>query len=383
MLSREQILELELFDGGAVPALSVYLDTGPERQVKRSYRIVFKDLVKATRDRLGKIEQENLEKEVERAQAWLEEQEPRGNGLALFSCEPEKLWQASFLPFTVQDHLAFEPSADVGPLLEIMEDFERTAVVLVNKERARIFTIAQGEIEESKTHEDFVPPKNRRSIYEKHHQAHVYWHLKHVVEQLNVLFQSRSFDRLILAGPEEVTSELRRILPRSLASRLKATTSHLAVSATPAEVLESTLEIERQIEQQAETDLVHELLEIAGAGGLATMGVDQTLEAIWLDEILTLVVAEGSHPNGSECENCGWLQQGHREICPVCAADMHPIHDVGHRAMARAHLQAASVEVVHGKAAQTLRDRGAELAAFLRFKAPASSDSAEAGSNGS
>jgi hypothetical protein len=46
MLTRERIEELEEFDGGCARVLSVYLNTEPARQARRSYRIVFEDLVK-------------------------------------------------------------------------------------------------------------------------------------------------------------------------------------------------------------------------------------------------------------------------------------------------------------------------------------------------
>jgi hypothetical protein len=52
MVTQEQIEELEAFDGGGARVLSVYLDLNPERQVRRSYRIVFEDLLKESRERL-------------------------------------------------------------------------------------------------------------------------------------------------------------------------------------------------------------------------------------------------------------------------------------------------------------------------------------------
>jgi peptide subunit release factor 1 (eRF1) len=47
---------------------------------------------------------------------------------------------------------------------------------------------------------------------------------------------------------------------------------------------------------------------------------------------------------------------------------MASLHDVFHRAMGRAREQAASVEVVHGAAAQRLQETGVGLGAFLRYR---------------
>jgi peptide subunit release factor 1 (eRF1) len=47
---------------------------------------------------------------------------------------------------------------------------------------------------------------------------------------------------------------------------------------------------------------------------------------------------------------------------------MASLHDVFHRAMARARDQAAGVELVHGAAAQLLKQTGGGLGAFLRYR---------------
>jgi len=52
MLTPEQIERIEAFDGQGARMLSVYLDVDPASQVRRSYRIVFEDMVKDARERL-------------------------------------------------------------------------------------------------------------------------------------------------------------------------------------------------------------------------------------------------------------------------------------------------------------------------------------------
>src|SRR5258705_484231 len=85
-----------------------------------------------------------------------------------------------------------------------------------------------------------------------------------VARRVAVALRAREFDRLILAGPEEPTSELRRLLPRALAQRLVAVIP-AEVFASDAEILAKTLEVERQMERELEDGLLEELFEIAGA----------------------------------------------------------------------------------------------------------------------
>ncbi|HXG04898.1 MAG TPA: Vms1/Ankzf1 family peptidyl-tRNA hydrolase, partial [Candidatus Binatia bacterium] len=297
MLTPEQVEALRAFDPRGSRVLSVYLDLEAVRQGRPAYRVVFEDLVRAARERLDEETRSALAEEAARVRAWLDDRDPGGKGLALFACSPRGLWQVHRLGVRVRDHLAFEPVPDVAPLLELFDEYERYAVTLVDKEHARLFTVFLGEIEESEAFADFVPGKHdqggwSQARYQRHHEAHVYWHLKRVVERLAGLARRRHFDRLVLAGPEEATSELRRLLPRPLARRLAAVI-RAEMTAGDREILDKTLAIEQRLEREAEERLVEQILDQAGPGGRATLGVEATLEALSADAVQTLVVAPG------------------------------------------------------------------------------------------
>jgi peptide subunit release factor 1 (eRF1) len=376
MLTRERIEQLEAFDAGRARVLSVYLNTDPARQARYSYRTVFQDLVKQAREPLDEQARAALASEVARVEAWLEGREQRGNGVAAFVCTPHGLWQAYHLPIAPPDHVAFASRPDIAALLEIVDDYERYAVALVDKQRARLFAVFLGEIEESEAFEDEVPGKHpeggvSQSHFLHHHELHVYWHLKRVARRLVQLFHRRPFDRLILAGPEKATSELRRLLPRALAHRVVAEI-RAEISADKREILDRTLEVERRVEGDVEQRLLDEVADLAGGRGLGIIGLKETLEALWLGEVQALVVAEGPDVAGGECRNCGRLEMGSGATCAACGNSLVPVPDLLHRAMARTLEQAGSVEVVHGDAARRLRDEGGGLAALLRFRLPAS-----------
>ena len=371
MVTREEIEQLEGFDGQGARVLSVYLDLDPATLVRRSYRIAFKDLVKDTRERLDEAARTQLSAEVERVQDWLDGQPPQGKGLSVFSCGPRQLWRAEFLAVRVTNHLTFEPTPDVAPLLAVLDEYDRYAVAAVDKEKARLLIVFAGAIEEREQFKDFAIPKHdggglSQANYQRHHEAHVYWHLKRVAQRLAELFRRRPFDRLILAGPEEVTAELRRVLPHALERRVAAVVPAKVV-ASEHELLERTLEVERRIEREAEERLLQELLDRAGPGGRGVLGVRPTLDALWADLVQTLVVARGVHGEGSECTNCARLDPGRVETCPTCGKAMRPLHDLFHRAMARVVEQAGSVEVLHGAAERRLMEAGGGLGALLRY----------------
>ena len=116
-----------------------------------------------------------------------------------------------------------------------------------------------------------MPPKHEQggfsqARYQRHHEAHVHWHLERVVQRLAELFRQRRFDRLILAGPEEATSALRRLLPRALAHRLAAVIP-AQLTWGEAEILTKTREVEWQIEREFEERVLQEVLDEAGPAG--------------------------------------------------------------------------------------------------------------------
>jgi peptide chain release factor subunit 1 len=372
MLTQEQIKQLEAFDGQDNHVLSVYLDLDPASWVRRAYLIAFEDLAKAARARvLGEPAETALSSEAERVKTWLESHPPHGKGLAVFTCAPRGLWRAEVLGVRVMNHLAFDPRPDVAPLLRLVDEYERYAVAVVDKQKARLFSVFLGEIEETEElKEHDVPSKHdqggvSQAKYQRHHEWHVYGHLKRVGQRLADLFRRRRFDRLVVMGPEEAASELRRLLPRALAHRVVAVVPG-QLFASDREILDKTLEIERRVERQVEEAVITELLDLVGPTGRAILGVRPTLAALWTDQVQTLVVAHSIRGDGSECPNCERLDPGRIERCPTCGTTMRPVHDLFHRAMARAVEQAGSVEVVHGLAEKRLMEVGGGLGALLR-----------------
>ncbi len=378
MIRTADLERLAAANGGRHGVLSVYLNLAPARQLRRSYRTAFNDLVKRLEEQLDSERRAAFQAEVARVWRYLDTEPPRGQGLALFSCAPLDLWQAYHLPVPVADDLRFGPTPYVGPLLDVLDEYERFAVALVDKEKARLFSVFMGEIEEERELFDVVPGRHdqggwSQANYQRHHEMHVHWHLKRVAEALATLFRRRPFDRLVLAGPEEATSELRRLLPRPLRGRLVGTIPAETFMGE-AEILRRTLEIERQLEREAEERIVGELAELTAAGGRATCGADATLDAIGQGEVRRLVVAEDTRFPGTECPQCGRLaragygaeaREGAR--CPLCGTELIILDDVVERATERVLDEKGTVEVVHAAAARRLMQECGGLGAFLRW----------------
>jgi peptide chain release factor subunit 1 len=334
--------------------------------------------LKPVRERLKGREQrherEALKKEEERVQQWLSSEPPQRRSVAVFSCKPRDLWETHFFAVPVRDHLAYEPKPHLAPLLEILDEYERYAVAVVDKRNARILSIFLGEIEDRQDLKDFVPGKHdqggwSQARYQRHHEAHVDRHLRRVVDWLIDLYRRRGFDRLILLGPEEPVSALKPLLPEDLASRTAATVS-AETSIADAQVLELIRDVQTDVERGAEERLVNEVLDYAAAGGRGAAGIGPVLDAIILGDVQRLLVAEGTQVSGGECPKCGLLQNGSVSACPSCGNELDRVSDLVERMIQRTLDQDGSVEIVHGAPAERLRAKAEGAAALLRFPIP-------------
>ena len=373
VVTRDALDRLATFEPGDARVLTAYLDVSPERRARRTWAIVLKDLAHDVREGLGKHDRQQLDAEIARARDWLDSETPGGRGVAIFSCTSCDMWEAYFLPEVERDELTFGPVPHLAPLIDIVDEYERYAVAHVDKQRARLFTVFMAQIEETRAFEDEVPGKHDQGgpsqlKYQRDHEKHVLWHLKRVVEELSELLERRSFDRLVVAGPEEATRELRTLLPSDLASRLVDVIPMESDAGLP-RILDATLEIERRVERQEEDALVTELLEAVGARGHGSCGVADTLQALQLGAVHTLVLSDDLRVSGSDCPNCGWLQEGSADACPICGTSMRTDVDIADIAARRTLETAGGVEVVHEDAARRLTERCGGMGAVLRFRA--------------
>lgn len=340
--------------------LSAYLDTSPVRTDKQAYLIAFRDGCKTIRADLDAREQAAFEQAVRQAERTLASTILAGHaGLAVFTSGANDYNFAVPLPRRVTDEVAWGSRPLIGPLDEVLVECQRVAVALFDKERTRILSIFFGEIEEKHTIVDDVPGKQAtggwfalaQSRYARHHEDHVLRHAKRTIRELTALHQERPFDRLLLGGPAEATALLRQHLPRPLRARLAGTLS-VELFASDAVVLRAALAAADLIERREEQEAVEELLDAATTPH-TTLGLRQTLEALYERRIHRLFVADSFGGTGGECPACGRLVPG-PERCPLCGTPTQALGDLRERIVDLTEHQGAHVEFVSGPAATLL-----------------------------
>jgi peptide chain release factor subunit 1 len=358
------------------PVLSVYLDVDQSKagNLKRRFEASLKEMLRSIETGLSENQSKHFSADAERARLFVADLEPRAKGLILFCDESENFFWTREIHAAVRNKARWSDTPYIVPLLEILDEYERYGVVLVDKAHARLFTVFMGEIAE---HYDALAPASVRRIKspgtdhllsEKRFQSkadtHVHWHLKHVAETLDQWVDRYAIDRLLLGGPVEATGELQHLLSKRVRARVVDQLS-LPVKASANQVLEETLRVERQVERQMEKQVVEQL--IAGeAHHPSTLGLDATLRALAEERIWRLVYADGFSPRGGQCVNCAMLYAGVGGSCDYCGAAIKPVDDLLERMVERAVEQDGKVEEVFDEAAVRLQQAGG-IAAVLRF----------------
>jgi len=359
------------------PVLSVYLDTNQADavNVSRGFEVVFRNMLRDVKQPEDKDKQKQLKEDAERVLRFLDDYRDTKRALVIFADASQDFFWVRELNVDVRNSLSWRDKPYVRPLLELMDEHERYGVVLTDRRHARLFTIFLGEIEEEVeafvladvTHRETAGTDHLRSQMNLQRKAdlHARWHLKEVAQTMTGLAGRHQFDRLILAGTVEATSELYGLLPKALRARVVRKIA-LPVDTNPAQVLSETLKIEFEVERQHELDLVEQLITAAKKKQKAVLGLDETLLALQEWRVWQLVFTEGLNLRGSECTNCAALLADEAEPCAYCGQPVRAVDDLIQLAAERVFDLEGKLEQVSGPAAARLKEVGS-IGAVLHF----------------
>jgi peptide subunit release factor 1 (eRF1) len=381
--------EIERFDPSGHEALTLYLNSNPSRESGSNLRAQLQDVMRPIRSALaGEEGAGRLEAALEAGVAAIAELKRTPRALAIFSCPPRRFTRAVPLPEPVAECAHWGRELYLKPLLAALDEHELTLVALVDREKARLFQVFLGEIEEvadivggSRKHAEAGGAQRRftggiagwsirigygESKIQRHDELLLRRHLEDVVDAIQHVNQSAPADRILLGGIPETVSELRLLLPKRLRSRARVAL-HTPVDAPEARVLADVLEAQGAFERASENELVEALMERDAAH--ACFGVAAVSEAVFDGRVHKLVYSSSADPSGAECVSCGWLTPGAASgACPRCGGGLQERPDLIDRLASRVLHAGGRVEAVSGPAAERLATSEG-VAALLRHSA--------------
>ena len=320
-----------------------------------------------------------LEREHDRILDFLKDYAPRGRGVIIYSSTPGDIWEVLPLDVMVPSQVSVGSSPNTAVLAQVMEEYPRMAVLMLDGGDARIYSAEQGSESESDRQSTELPSRHAQggwaqARYERHVEFHHAMHLKSVAEKLEGMYQERPFDRLVIVGAERAAKEFEALLPERIRRRLIGKLTANFKQESDSEILDRARALREEDERASELALVERITELADAKGRGTLGIDETLQALTEGRVDTLLVAEGVTKAGTACLSCDYFAASRFSRCPACSEiDVEELTDAIEQAIEYAIANGSRVNVVFGGAREMLLSRGG-IGALLRYAVPPTSD---------
>jgi len=376
MISEDQVRALAGHRGSCV-VTSCYLDVDGRHHPRHAdYETQLDHLLREAREKavaFGPEAVRSVAADLERISAWVRAGFDRSHvrGLAFFACSADGFFDVVESPLPVSNEIVVNHTPHVRPLESILQAYERFAVVLVDRQRTRLFRFELGELTEHTEVFDAVPrggdqaghpgQGSRSAHVQRHSEEVAHRHLKHAADVAFTELQGHPVDHVILGGPHEIVAEFEGHLHPWIAQRVAA---RLVISAAagPDEVRQAALSVEAAVTRRDEAALVGRLRDAVGTGA-GVAGLAATLAALVERRVDLLLISDGYEPEGWRCPSCRYLGPIGRR-CPVCANPMDLVDDVVEEAVEEALTNKCRVRMVRENADLDVLGR---IGALLRF----------------
>ena len=370
VITEASIKDLASFQSAETPVVSCYLDVDGRRHIRpKDYLLELESLKKQL---IASHPGQNFDADLALMSDYVATHLDRHGvrGLAMFSCAAKKYWKAIRLPVSVSNRLSVSQSPVVAPLEAIVHTLEPLGVLLVDRQRARMFVFQFGEVvERTELFEALPRDYDRRDDAsrgsrerEQHHVDELaHQHFRHSAEAVFRLFQHRGFGRLSIGATDEVYSAVEHELHPYLRERL-APRIHVPVSANETDIAKAAFDIERVVEREREDAAVAKLRDAIGSGNKGTVGLGSVLGALNERRVATLLVSNGFEESGWLCA-CGALAMKGPK-CPLDGQEMERVDDVVSDAVDAALREGAHVVTCEANADLDVHGR---IGALLRY----------------
>ncbi|MCX8034265.1 MAG: hypothetical protein N3A00_02970 [Thermodesulfovibrio sp.] len=372
MFERKDLEELEKFNSEGELVVSLFLNVSPQERKRGGYLSKFKNFSKVIPEDKILYVKNDIEKIEKFLQA---ERESFKKFLILYSCSKKGLWQRYDLNIELKEELIVEKTPYTSPLFDLLDNYQKYGVLLVDKRSARVFLVFLGDIEEyGMIHHDHVPGKHKKGgwfalaekRYSRHIEHHVKMHLKDVIDKFGDFLKDREIRRIVVAGPDEAIYELMRILPENIKQKIVGRT-FIEKHAAAEEVIEKVMPIINEYEQMKESKTLSDLITRARKNDNAVLGIDDVMKYLRDRRVMKLIVPKDYKIEGNVCFSCGFATQQEVDCCKECGSCIMKAYNLIEKAIEMALQSGALIEVVKDEKERNLLIENGNIGAFLRF----------------
>lgn len=216
--------ELQGYRDAPFPILSIYLGS---LEKKSPSSFLFSSLLQSLiHQKLSRKEQKKFRGDIERTKTYLRELwDTRGKRSIAFFSAGEKLWKVLDFEFYLPPLCLVSHSPYLKPVIQAQEDYKKYLVLLVDREKARLFTVHLGNIEEHREISNSIVPQRVRQINKawmrqdkifRHIEDHLHRHFELIFNWTCEFVKKNNVGFIIIGTHEELLPRIKKQLPKML-----------------------------------------------------------------------------------------------------------------------------------------------------------------------
>lgn len=320
----EHIRTLATLEESDAPVTSCYLNVG---RGPSGFRWALNERVQLLRRSLSGQALGQFEEALDNLEAFLSDGVSiRTRGVAIFARAGSRpFFLALQFDTSFPNWIAVGSTPNIYHLMEMKNNYERYAILLVTETSARIIGVNLGAMTERvwRAHPELRGRVGRewtKEHFQDHRRARTNQFIHDQIRCLESLLSACGYGNLILAGDARIIAAVRRALPKHLAARLVDVAPAAANDRVP-DVINSTLQSFLQHEEVESHAIVEKLITQIHTQGLAVAGTRATMQAFRAGQADYLVVGRDYDPGlGWECHGCGRVEteSPQPDACPEC-----------------------------------------------------------------
>ena len=356
---------------GITPVTSVFLDTDGARFPKATdyetrLDALLRDVRKAA-ERLEDAARDSVLADAEAVSRWVRGEFTRGDvrGLGLFASAGE-VFETVQVAISVRNTARVGTSPYVVPLEVLLGRHHHLALVIIERDEARIFRYRLGRIEQYEglvsdvqgQHEQggWSQARFQRSVNEE-----VRAHMKESGEILRRAHEDEAFDAVVVAGPHTEALDFVKGLHPYVKNLVHGEPVSIKLSATSDEIRGLLADVEQQLVSERRSKLLQRLAAAQGAGEKGAWGLRAVIDAVNRKAIEVLMVVEGAgEPGYRSATGALSLRPDEAE---AFGGPVEPVADVTDELIEEAVRSGAHIEMFRDE----IRLDGHPAAAILRF----------------
>jgi len=292
--------KLAAFAPNGFPFISLYLNTQPDQHGRddfdRFVRKEFRNHAKTFAN--DSPERESFERDAGRISVYLRDKlESSANGLAIFACAgADNYFNAIQLDAPIEKHaLHVSQRPHLYPLARLIDQYPRYVALIADTSAARLFVFGLGKTESTEALNNLntsrtLAGERPQLRYQRRLDNYRMHYIKEVAQMLERVVHEENAKHIVLAGDEVFIPLFYEQIPAHLADKV-IDVLRLDIRTPEHEVLKATMESLRDNNIQTDAEKVRDLLDKYRAGGLAVVGLRDTLDALLRGQVDELILS--------------------------------------------------------------------------------------------